>query len=57
MILDGPLPTSARSRLLQRRFQDIPTWANEKIAKADLPTLELWSLRTLDANSLKEVFA
>ena len=43
------------TRLLQRRFGNIPTWAREKIANADLPTLEEWSLRILDANSLEKV--
>jgi len=45
------------TRLLQRRFGDIPTWAQEKIAKADLATLEEWSLRILDTQSLEDVFA
>ena len=44
------------SRLLQRRFGDTPTWARDKIAQADLPTLEAWSLRILDAQSLEDVF-
>ncbi|MEO5330202.1 MAG: DUF4351 domain-containing protein [Magnetococcus sp. THC-1_WYH] len=44
-------------RLLQRRFGTVPTWANGKIANADLPTLEAWSLRFVDAQSLDEVFA
>ena len=43
-------------RLLQRRFGDTPTWAREKIEKADLPTLEEWSLRILDAESIEDVF-
>ena len=41
---------------IQRRFGDTPTWAREKIAKADLPTMEEWSLRILDAKSLEEIF-
>ena len=44
------------SRQLQRRFRDVPSWANDKIAKADLPTLEEWSLRILDAQSLEDIF-
>ena len=44
------------ARLLQHRFDDVPTWAYDKIAKADLPTLEGWSLRILDADSLDTVF-
>ena len=45
------------SRQLRHRFKDVPTWANEKITKADPPTLEEWSLRVLDAQSLEDVFA
>ena len=44
------------SRQLQRRFRDVPTWASDKIAKADLPTLEEWSLRFVDAQSLEDIF-
>ncbi|MBF0346377.1 MAG: DUF4351 domain-containing protein, partial [Magnetococcales bacterium] len=45
------------SRQLQRRFGVVPAWANEKIAKADLSSLENWSLRIFDAQSLDEVFS
>ena len=44
-------------RLLQTRFGDVPTWAREKINKADLPTLEEWSVRFVDAKSLEAVFS
>ncbi len=44
-------------RLLQRRFGTVPDWAKEKIAKAELPTLEDWSLRIFEAHSLDDVFA
>ncbi|MBF0173419.1 MAG: DUF4351 domain-containing protein [Magnetococcales bacterium] len=44
-------------RQLQRRFGPIPEWVNEKIATADLTSLEEWSLRVLDAQSLNEVFS
>ncbi|MEO5363893.1 MAG: Rpn family recombination-promoting nuclease/putative transposase [Magnetococcus sp. DMHC-8] len=43
------------TRLLQRRFGDLPTWAGQKIADADLSTLEEWSLRLLDAPTLESV--
>ena len=43
-------------RLLQHRFGNLPSWAGERIAKADLPTLEAWSLHFLDAKSLEDVF-
>ncbi|MBF0294499.1 MAG: DUF4351 domain-containing protein [Magnetococcales bacterium] len=45
------------ARQLQRRFGSLPTWASEKIAKATSQSLEEWSLRLLDAQSLEEVFA
>ena len=48
---------SMLSRLLQRRFSNVPAWAQEKIANADLPTLEKWSLQIFDAKSLEDVFA
>ncbi len=44
-------------RQLQRRFGKLSNKTREKIAKADLPTLEEWSLRILDAKSLEDVFA
>ncbi|MBF0462223.1 MAG: DUF4351 domain-containing protein [Magnetococcales bacterium] len=44
-------------RQLQRRFGNVPEWANEKIAKADLSSLEEWSLRILDAPTLESVLA
>ena len=47
---------SMLTRLLQRRFGSIPDWANEKVAKADLSSLEEWSLRIFDAQSLDDVF-
>ncbi len=45
------------TRQLQRRFGTIPDWANEKLAKAEPPSLEEWSLRILDAQSLDDVFS
>ncbi len=43
--------------LLQRRFGAVPDWASEKIAEAEPPTLESWSLRIFDAQSLDDVFS
>ncbi|MEO5351202.1 MAG: DUF4351 domain-containing protein [Magnetococcus sp. YQC-3] len=43
------------TRQLQRRFGDLPPWASQKIATAELSTLEEWSLRILDATTLEEV--
>jgi len=45
------------TRLLQRRFGTVPEWAKEKIAKAELPSIEEWSLRIFDAQSLDDVFS
>ena len=45
------------TRLLQRRFGNLPEWANDKIAKAELPSLEEWSLRIFDAQSLDDLFS
>ncbi|MBF0185903.1 MAG: DUF4351 domain-containing protein [Magnetococcales bacterium] len=49
--------TAILTRLLQRRFGDLPPWASQKIADADLATLENWSLRILDAPTLESVLA
>ena len=43
-------------RLLQRKYGSVPSRICEKITKADLATLEEWSLRFVDAQSLKDVF-
>ena len=48
--------TTILSRQLQCRFKNIPAWTQDKIAQADRPTLETWSLRVLDAQSLDDVF-
>ena len=45
------------TRQLQRRFGNLPAWANEKIAKAEPPALEEWSLRILDATTIESVLA
>ncbi|MBF8271696.1 MAG: Transposase, partial [Magnetococcales bacterium] len=45
------------TRQLKCRFGTVPDWANEKIAKAEPPSLEEWSLRVLDAQSLDDVFS
>ncbi|MBF0584998.1 MAG: DUF4351 domain-containing protein [Magnetococcales bacterium] len=49
--------TALLIRLLQCRFGNLPVWATDKIAKADLSTLEEWSLRILDATTLESVLA
>ncbi|MEO5339061.1 MAG: DUF4351 domain-containing protein [Magnetococcus sp. MYC-9] len=45
------------TRLLQRRFGDLPPWATDKIAHATLATLEEWSFRILDATTLESVLS
>ncbi|MEO5348269.1 MAG: Rpn family recombination-promoting nuclease/putative transposase [Magnetococcus sp. YQC-3] len=44
-------------RQLQHRFGELPPWARQKIAAAELPTLENWSLRLLEATTLESVLA
>ncbi|MBF0137752.1 MAG: hypothetical protein HQL65_16100 [Magnetococcales bacterium] len=44
------------TRMLQRRFGDLPAWANEKIAKAELSSLEEWSVHFVEAQSLDAIF-
>ena len=48
---------SILTRLLQRRFGTVPAWASEKIAKAEPPVLEEWTLRILDTPTLESVLA
>ncbi|MEO5333782.1 MAG: DUF4351 domain-containing protein [Magnetococcus sp. YQC-5] len=45
------------TRLLQRRFGDLPAWVSEKIAKAEPSFLEKWADRVLDTQTLDAVFA
>ncbi|MEO5328577.1 MAG: DUF4351 domain-containing protein, partial [Magnetococcus sp. THC-1_WYH] len=56
---DGKKEEAAKilTRLLQRRFGAVPEWATQKIAAAEPPSLEAWSLRLLDAQSLDDVFS
>jgi hypothetical protein len=57
--LEGELAGEAKmlTRQLQRRFGDLPTWASQKIADAELSSLEEWSLRILDAPTIESVLA
>ncbi|HIJ83412.1 MAG: hypothetical protein HW380_198 [Magnetococcales bacterium] len=48
---------SMLTRQMQHRFGSIPDWACEEISKADLSSLEEWSLRILDAATLDAVFS
>ncbi|MBF0131906.1 MAG: DUF4351 domain-containing protein [Magnetococcales bacterium] len=45
------------TRQLQHRFGAVPEWASEKIAEAEPSSLEKWSLRFVDAQSLGGVFS
>lgn len=45
------------TRLLRRRFGELPAHVLAQIEAADANRLELWADRVLDADSLAEVFA
>lgn len=44
------------SRLLSRRFGNLPPWAEQRLAAASASELASWSDTVLDAGSLEEVF-
>ncbi|MBF0437494.1 MAG: Rpn family recombination-promoting nuclease/putative transposase [Magnetococcales bacterium] len=44
------------SRLLVRRFGEVPSEVHAKIQSADIDTLELWTDQLLDAHSMDDVF-
>ena len=48
---------SVLKRLLKRRFEKLPSWAEERLGQASREELESWAERVLDAESLDEVFA
>lgn len=48
---------SMLTRQLQRRFGVVPEWVSERISKAEPPSLEEWSLRFVDAQSLDDIFS
>ncbi|MBF0125436.1 MAG: DUF4351 domain-containing protein, partial [Magnetococcales bacterium] len=43
-------------RLLQRRFSDMPSWVEERIAAASSSQIEQWSERIFDAHALGDLF-
>lgn len=43
------------SKMLEHRFGELPDWARQEIAIADLRTLERWSLRLLKAKTMAEI--
>jgi hypothetical protein len=42
---------------LRQRFGELPPDVDERLAKADVQRLDVWSLRMLDAKALEDVFA
>ena len=48
---------SILKRLLTRRFERLPEWAEERLEKANRDELEHWADRVIDAESLEQVFA
>jgi hypothetical protein len=40
--------------LLKKRFGEIPGWASEKLASADLPKIENWTCAVLSATSIED---
>ena len=45
------------SRLLRKRFGELPEWTEQMLREASGGMLEIWSERILSADSLEEVFA
>jgi hypothetical protein len=43
-------------RLLTRRFGPLPEWTEERLTQAEIPQLDTWADRVLDADSLEAVF-
>lgn len=54
-ILQGE--ASALRRLLKRRFERLPKWAEERLEGASREELESWFDRVIEAEALEEVFA
>ncbi len=54
---DGEIKGMAKIlvRQMEARFGALPQWAEQKIEHADIAAVEDWSIRLLNANSLKEV--
>ena len=45
------------SRLLKKRFGELPEWAEQMLQEAPERMLEVWSERVLTAAALDDVFA
>jgi hypothetical protein len=48
---------SILKRQLTRRFEQLPSWAEERLEKASRDELENWAERVIDAETLEQVFA
>jgi predicted transposase/invertase (TIGR01784 family) len=44
------------TRLLERRFGELPSWARERVQQADDPQLDAWADALFDAQALNDVF-
>ena len=44
------------SRLLKKRFGELPNWVHVRLEQATVPELEHWSLKLLDVTRLEDVF-
>ncbi|MEO5369821.1 MAG: Rpn family recombination-promoting nuclease/putative transposase [Magnetococcus sp. DMHC-1] len=44
-------------RILRHHFSNLPVWVEPKVRAANLETLEMWTDRALNSNSLQDVFA
>ncbi len=48
---------SLLKRLLQRRFEELPSWIDERLEQASRQELQGWADRVLDAEQLEDVFS
>ena len=44
-------------RQLRRRFERLPSWADERLERASRDELESWAERLIEARALEDVFA
>ncbi|HUQ91001.1 MAG TPA: hypothetical protein VM120_04910 [Bryobacteraceae bacterium] len=45
------------SRMLERRFGPLPLWVTAKVEKAELPIIEGWLLKLMEASSLEDTMS
>ena len=48
---------SVLKKLLRKRFGDLPSWVEDRLAQASSNKLESWAEAILDAKTLEEVFS